>query len=275
MKTFFKKKVFKKVIDVICFCVILISAFLFLAFSEAKSILNENAPPGMVLIPGGEFMMGENSDYANNKDESPRHKVYLKDFYMDKYLVTNKMFTKFVKTTGYTTDAEKAGDYTSWKNPMGDGKGIQDKMNYPAIRLSWNDATAYCEWSKKRLPTEAEFEKAARGGIATRYWQDDKRENNNWYNYDWVHPVGIYNPNPYQIYDILGYVWEWCSDWYGEKYYEISPSSNPQGQNDGEDRVLRGGAYWPGTAAAYSSARKHYKVSYHEIWTGCRCAKTP
>ncbi len=246
--------------------------------AEAKAHQNKKIPDGMVLIPAGTFLMGEPAGLSQNYNECPQHEVYLGDFYIDKYLVTNRMFSKFVKKTGYITDAEKEHGPplgASWRDPMGDGKGLKDRMGYPAIRISWNDAQAYCKWAGKRLPTEAEFEKAARGGIGTWHCQDDKREDANWYSYDWIHPVGIYGPNPYGVYDILGYVWEWCSDWYGEKYYEVSPKSNPQGPDSGTDRVLRGGACWPGTAASHTAARIHAEPHYREVSTGFRCAKTP
>lgn len=265
---FWKKLRFFKVLFV------LLVSFVFIANHLEAKIKKSPLPAGMVLIPAGAFMMGETADSRKNIDESPQHKVFLNSFYIDKYLVTNRLFEEFVNATGYITDAEKAGALLSWRNPSGDGKGIKKNTDYPVVRVSWNDAEAYCKWAGKRLPTEAEFEKAARGGIGTRFAQVDKREDNNWYSYNiWIKPVGRYGPNPYGLYDILGYMWEWCSDWYSEKYYEISPKTNPQGPDTGTEKVLRGGAYWPGTAAAHTAARIHSAPKYCETWTGFRCAK--
>lgn len=185
---------------------------------------------GMVLIPAGEFIMGSNS---GESDEKPPHKVYLDAYYIDKYEVTFEQYDKFCEDT-----SRKKPDDRGW------GRG-----NRPVINVSWNDAEAYCKWAGKRLPTEAEWEKACKAGSTGNYCYGDSESELGeyaWYgsNSDSkTHPVGEKKPNKWGLYDMHGNVWEWCSDWYGYKYYETSPNKNPQGPDSGTRRVLRGGRW--------------------------------
>jgi len=189
----------------------------------------------MVLIPAGEFQMGSND---GSSDEKPAHTVYLDDFYMDKYEVTNALYKKFMDATGH-----KAPFY--WND------GEYNALNQPVVGVSWNDAKAYAEWAEKRLPTEAEWEKAARGGlVGKKYpWGDSlTHDDANYYGtggkdkWDGTSPVGSFAPNGYGLYDMAGNVWEWCADWYDKDYYSDSPSRNPTGPGTGTRRVLRGGS---------------------------------
>jgi len=194
----------------------------------------------MALIPAGEFLMGSNDANINN-DEKPIHTVYLDAFYIDKYEVTNAQYKKFMDATGY-----KAPYYWNDSN--------YNDPKQPVVGVTWNDAKAYADWAGKRLPTEAEWEKSARGGlVGKKYpWGDELTHDNA--NYDGTGgkdiwngpaPVGSFEPNGYGLYDMAGNVWEWCADWYGSNYYANSPKSSPKGPSSGllPMRVLRGGSW--------------------------------
>ena len=226
------------------------------------------SPAEMALIPAGSFMMGSDD---GDDEEKPVHEVYVDAFYLDKYEVTVAQFKKFIEATGYKTDAEKAGSSyawsgTKWKEKKGvnwrhdaEGKSIGgDRMNHPVIHVSWNDAKAYAQWAGKRLPTEAEWEYAARGGFTgvggkTKYeypWGNDASHEQANYSgtggrdqWEETSPVGSFSPNGYELYDMAGNVWEWCEDWYDENYYSKSPKQNSKGPESGTYRVLRGGSW--------------------------------
>jgi len=275
----------------------------------------------MVLIPAGEFEMGtdpaeipelvkwlknqgvSDAEASLFEDETPRHTVYVDAFYIDAYEVTNAQYKKFVQATGHKEpegfgiDRVEGGKlylkvgFKPWadKNYNGD--------NQPVVCVSWEDAKAYAEWAGKRLPTEAEWEKAARGGlVGKRYaWGDEwpppkgsgnfadetsKKAFPNWTiingyddGYIYTAPVGSYKPNGYGLYDMSGNVWEWCADWYDKGYYSISPKSNPTGPSSGQFRVLRGGSWFDGTP---DSIRVSYRDRYDPMnmfdVVGFRCA---
>ena len=235
-----------------------------------KEYRNEKDGSVMILIPKGDFLMGSNeSDPAvRESDFKPLHKIYLDDFYIDKYEVNVGQFKKFVAATGYITDAEKNGGAwvitiskggqegnISWRNP-----GFSQNDNLPVVCLSWNDAKAYCDWAEKKLPTEAEWEKAARGTDGRMYpwgseWNPSKCNGNEWdpRNDKTDHrgglnltvPVGIYpqGASPYGVMDMAGNAYEWCQDWYDENYYLNAPRRNPLGPSTGSFRVKRGGSF--------------------------------
>ncbi|MBM3238448.1 NACHT domain-containing protein [Candidatus Poribacteria bacterium] len=205
--------------------------------------LRSLAPEGMALIPAGEFQMGSH-DGGNN--EKPLHTVYLNAFYIDVYPVTNTQYRKFIEATGHPKP--QYWNDESFNQPQ-----------QPVVGVTWYDAMAYAEWSGKRLPTEAEWEKAARGGlVGKKYPWGDEEPNDKKANYaenvGKTTPVGSYPPNGYGLYDMAGNVWEWCLDEYKEDFYKTSPQNNPLAglslfellanyQNIETRRVLRGGRW--------------------------------
>jgi len=226
-----------------------------------------------VFIKGGCFEMGDTFG-DGGKDEKPVHEACVDDFYLGKYEVTVGEFRKFVDATGYSTEAEKgdgcltsAGEKwemdrsASWRSP---GFPINDK--HPVVCVSWNDAVAYARWMEGRggktyrLPTEAQWEYAARSGGKREKYSGTSQEGElgqyAWYGDNSgrrTHPVGQKNPNGLGLYDMSGNVWEWCSDSYDENYYKISPKDNPHGPivdpdwipdvPDVELRTVRGGSW--------------------------------
>ncbi len=299
------------------------------------------APEGMAWIPGGTFWMG--SDDPMMQDARPWHLVRVDGFWMDRTEVTNAEFARFVEATGYQTVAERPPDpalfpgapkqdlvagsivfsppdhdvnlddayvwwkYSpgaSWKHPEGAGSTIQGRENHPVVHVCWEDAAAYARWAGKRLPTEAEWEYASRGGLdRQRYtWGNDLQPDGKWLVNNWqgqfprensaedgfagTAPVGSYPPNGYGLLDMAGNVWEWCADWYRPEYYRYSPAANPTGPDSSYDphepnipkRVQRGGSfmcsdlycvrYLPGARGkgAPDSAAGH---------VGFRCARSP
>jgi formylglycine-generating enzyme required for sulfatase activity len=232
----------------------------------------------MVMVPAGEFEMGitENdarkiveanpnfADYEWFADEMPKHKVWLDEFYLDKNEVTNKEFKEFVNQTGYKSEGD-------WEKYYSDG---QD--DYPVIGVTWTDANEYCKWVGKRLPTEAEWEKAAKGGNDYLYpWGNEIITGNENCQTEGLKPVGSFPPNKYGIYDLGGNAFEICSDWYDENYYHNSPYKNPQGPEGGQFHVMRGGS-WFVNCNFYSrtSRRAHYdqSVQSSKNVVGFRCA---
>jgi branched-chain amino acid transport system substrate-binding protein len=233
---------------------------------------------GMILVclPAGEFGMGSNSD---GSDEKPFHKVYLDTFWIDKTEVTNAMFAQFVEGSGYLN----AGSST-WGNP-----------DHPVTEVTWEDAIAYCDWMGRRLPSEAQWEKAARGADGRKYpWGDspttgnlanfadmnlnvdvaDKNVNDG---YETTAPVGSYpaGASPYGALDMAGNVWEWVNDWYQPDYYNSSLEANPTGPATGTGRVLRGGSYHDPWDSLRTSYRFYSDPESHFSNFGFRCAAMP
>jgi iron(II)-dependent oxidoreductase len=229
--------------------------------SETSIIGKDGAP--MILIPAGEFQMGSDI-YAN---EQPVHTVYLDAFYMDKYEVTNAQYKKFMASTGHKAPAR-------WKD------SIFNKPDQPVVCVTWEDAKAYASWAGKRLPTEAEREKAARGGLVGKLypWGDAEPDGTQcnladknmtdleWSNrniddgYKYTSPVGSFPPNGYRLYGMAGNIYEWCADWYDENYYAVSPQSNPTGPESGLYRVLRGGSWRDNSLFAF-------RVAYRNLYS--------
>lgn len=228
-------------------------------------------PKGMILIKGGSFQMGSDDGLPY---ESPVHLVELDAFLIDEHEVTVAEFAEFVKTTNYKTEAEKFGwsgvfdfekgewkrvDGANWRNP--DSGNLTVKENEPVTQISWNDAKEFAKWAGKRLPSEAEFEFAARGGLDRKKyaWGDELRPNEkpvaNWWQGKFPDkntvedgflsraPVKSFAPNGYGLYDMTGNVWEWTEDWFNEDYYRNSPKKNPKGAENGEEKVIRGGSF--------------------------------
>ncbi len=211
----------------------------------------------MVLIIAGEFQMGSNDGV---RSEKPVHTVHLDAFYIDKYEVTNAQYRRFVRATGHKEpegNVYEAGKRRRSFKPWADKHFNRD--NQPVVCVNWGDAKNYCKWAGKRLPTEAEWEKAARGGLVDkRYPWGDKRpdgmrcnfadasnnlEENISDGYKYVAPVGSFAPNGYGLYEMAGNVSEWCADWFDPGYYTFSPRRNPTGSDSGQERILRGGSW--------------------------------
>ena len=275
--------------------------FCFISFTNCKTTIKP--PDGMVFIKGGNFNMGGNNIQAR-KDEFPVHTVQVNNFFMDETEVTNAQFKKFVSATNYITTAEKDFKYlnnngdtilqkagalvfkklnknetanpntwwqfvegANWQHPQGPNSTIEGKDNYPVVQISWIDAQAYCKWIGKRLPTEAEWEFAARAGMTDKLYtwgnesvKNDKAKCNIWQGefpffntmqdrYERLAPIKSYTPNNYGLYDMAGNVWEWCSDWYDASFYNYCKQNsifkNPLNQtpNDYQEKVVRGGSF--------------------------------
>ena len=266
---------------------------------------SENTGNGeMKFIKGGSFQMG--SDDFN--DSKPVHKVQVHDFWMDEHEVTNRQFEEFVKSTNYITVAERSLDPRNfpgvpvdklvpgsavftppshtvslddalqwwsyvpgadWKHPQGKGSTIEGKENDPVVQVCFEDAAAYAKWAGKRLPTEAEWEYAARAGKKYKlyYWGEDPKPNGHWPanifqgrfpdsnavadGFKEAAPVKSFSPNDFGLYDMEGNVWEWCSDLYRPDYYNYSPAIDPKGPDTSFDpdepgaikHVQRGGSF--------------------------------
>ncbi len=300
-----------------------------------------HAPEGMVWIPRGKFSMG--SAYEPFADARPIHVVELDGFWMDRTTVTNRQFAKFVRATNYITVAERKpdpkdfpnvpahalvpgslvftpprepvglGDHrrwwrfvpgACWDHPEGPSSDLQGREDHPVVHVCWEDAAAYAKWSGKRLPTEAEWEHAARGKLTQmpyvwgrEFRPDGKYLANTWQGrfpnentcddgWERTSPVGSYPANGFGLYDMAGNVWQWCADWYQADYYARSPRRNPTGPVNSRDpnepgvpkRVQRGGSflcsdqycsrYMPG-------GRGKGAVDTGSSHVGFRCVKSP
>lgn len=246
--------------------------------------------PDLVDVPAGVFTMG-NDDATNDPadGEGPRHDVELGAYRIGATTVTNDDFRAFVDATGHRTDAEKYGNSfvfggllpddfpptrgvaaapwwrevegATWNRPEGPQSNVDGRGDHPVVHVSWNDAVAYCAWAGVRLPTEAEWERAARGGRADAPfpWGDDLEpdgehrmnvfqgrfpgENTEADGWAGTSPVRSYAPNGFGLFQTTGNVWEWCSDWFDPRYYARSDRHDPRGPDRGTAKVMRGGSY--------------------------------
>ncbi|MGI8913483.1 MAG: formylglycine-generating enzyme family protein [Chloroflexota bacterium] len=267
---------------------------------------------GMAAVPGGPFLMGTDDKEGFPEDgEGPIRSVTVKPFLIDCRAVTNAQFSEFVQATRYKTEAERFGwSYVfqqfvsprsqrramgangqarwwlaikgaTWNHPEGPDSNLRQRDKHPVIHVSWNDAQAYCAWAGTRLPTEAEWEFAARGGLEQRRypwgdeltpagafmcntWQGRFPElNTNEDGYAGTAPAGAFLPNGYGLYNVVGNVWEWCADWFSPSYHVTGPRDNPSGPRTGQSRVVRGGSY-----LCHKSYCNRYRVA-------ARSANTP
>ncbi|MGC1377084.1 MAG: SUMF1/EgtB/PvdO family nonheme iron enzyme [Anaerolineales bacterium] len=233
----------------------------------------EITPKGakMVFIPAGTFGMGSNN---GREDERPQHQVSLGAFYMDKYETTNALYTTCVDAGGCSAPSENR----SYSRPRYYGHSQFD--NYPVIYVNWSQARTYCKWRGARLPTEAEWEYAARGADGRVYpWGGSIDISHANYAGSDTAAVGSYSAgiSPFGIYDMAGNVSEWVADWYGENYYATLAENafNPLGPSGGQYRVLRGGAWTSGNDSARSAYRSESEPGRSYDYLGFRCALTP
>jgi len=279
---------------------------------------------GMVHL-GGEFLMGTDQGTGAPSDgEGPARKILVSPFYIDAQTVTNRQFTRFVKSTRYKTEAEIFGwsfvfysfvpprlarkirqavagaqwwwkvDGAYWQRPEGPGTDVTERMDHPVVHVSWNDARSYCLWAGKRLPTEAEWELAARGGLdqKTYAWGDEltpggEHRCNIWQGtfptnntmddgFTGTAPAKSFKPNNYGLYNMAGNIWEWCSDRFSHTFHVSGPREDPQGPPSGTNRVIRGGSY-----LCHDSYCSRYRVAARSSNTpdsstgnmGFRCAQ--
>jgi len=256
----------------------------------------------MILLPEAEFRMGNSrGDGYDDDGERPVRTVTVGPVAVRPTVVTNDEFTRFVAATEWITDAERyewsfvfggllPDDFpdtrgvqaapwwrqvfgADWRHPEGPHSSIADRPDHPVLHVSWNDAVAYCEWAGGRLPTEAEWEFAARGGLDQKAfpWGDDlepdgehrmnvwqgefpaaNTEADGWYG---PAPVASYPPNGHGLFDMTGNVWEWCADWFAPDAYQVGDSDHPTGPATGERRVMRGGSY-----LCHASYCRRYRV---------------
>lgn len=235
--------------------------------------------------------MGDHWNEGYPRDgEVPVHEAMLEGFSMGATTVTNAQFGVFVQETGYQTTAERFGVTavfyaafqgrrsdivnqaagvpwwlavrgTDWRHPHGPASDLAEREDHPVVHVSWEDASAYCQWAGTRLPTEAEWEYAARGGLDGKRlaWGDDLTPGGQWHCNIWqgrfpqdnsaedgyltTAPVRTYQPNGHGLWQMAGNVWEWCQDWFDADYYSSAPLVDPRGPTAGTRRVLRGGSY--------------------------------
>lgn len=219
------------------------------AQGQTKTRINPKDGAVMVYIPAGEFIMGSNA----RDDEKPVHKVYLDGYWIYKYEVTVAQYRKFC--TAKNGKMPPAPDW-GWKD------------NHPIVNVSWNDASAYAKWAGVRLPTEAQWEKSARGGPADRQfpWGDEWPPPAQTGNFGFIEgyndrfaetaPVGSFRLNGYGLHDMAGNASEWCADWYGQNYYKHSETRNPEGPSSGDEHVLRGGSCFDNDAYYFRVATR-------------------
>jgi sulfatase modifying factor 1 len=286
------------------------------------------APSNMAWIPGGAFQMGSDRHYP---EEAPVHTATVAAFWMDAHTVTNRAFQEFVSATNYVTSAERPVDPglfpeakpemlvpasvmfqkttgpvdmrnhfnwwtyvpgADWRHPRGPGSSLEGLWDHPVVHVAFEDAEAFAKWAKKELPTEAEWEFAARGGLdgASYCWGEEYMPGgtpmaNNWQGefpwqnlledgYEWTSPVGSFPPNGYGLFDMAGNVWEWTTDWYGKHGAEIKPCCTASKGQRTPQKVMKGGSYLcaPNYCRRYRpAARMAQDVDSSTCHLGFRC----
>ena len=246
--------------------------------STVQTIVGKDGAP-MGYIPAGPFPMGVPSNARDGgRDEYPNHEVILSPYYIDLYEVTNGRYLEFIGETAHRKPHHPSrADRNIWEG----GLVPEEALDRPVINVDWYDAQAYCQWAGKRLPTEAEWAKAARGDDERRFpWghvePTDKHLNYSqaWIGIKTLMPVGSYEAgkSPYGLYDVAGNVWEWVADWYDPEYYGKSPANDPLGPETGTHKVIRSSGWHVETPQVriFTRVRSHPKVRNES--TGFRCA---
>ena len=258
--------------------------------TSAPTISNFDVPAEMVVIPAGEFLMGSSDEDANDS-EKPVHPVYVNAFYIDKYPVTNEQYRVFLDACSQWQKNNILIDYHSgnYLRTWHRNNYPKGTANYPVVNVSWYAAMAYAQWAEKRLPTEAEWEKTARGGLTGKKypWGDqiDTTKANYGENIGQTTPIGEYPPNDYGVYDIVGNVWEWCLDEHIFDFYAASPRQNPVAGGDityvlnnftdlKTYRVLRGGSWMSIPRYVRVAPRFRFIPSHSINNVGFRCARS-
>lgn len=262
-----------------------------------------SAHRGMVRVPEGTFMMGTDS---GEPAEAPPHRVTVSAFYLDRYEVTNAEFAAFVAATGHVTDPERAGvgwhwtgtwkaiGGADWRHPHGPDSSIVALERHPVVQVSWNDASAYCRWRGKRLPTEAEWEHAARAAdgrpyawgagaprgsdrVRASYGSDRCCAASGADGFVFTAPVGSFpaGRSPFGADDMTGNVWEWVVDRFDETYYRRSPPVDPVNDASGERRVIRGGGWGNNPWGLRATLRHANPPAFGLSMVGFRCARSP
>jgi len=243
----------------------------------------------MVYIPAGTFMMGdETGDLDGTEDwlNIPPHEVYTDAFYMDEHEVTNEQYCQFLNSISVQDDGkmwlDSSGNrliHHSWEYCYIEKSGSRFKPkagynNHPVVSVYWEGADAYARWVGGRLPTEAEWEKAARGGLVGKKYPNGETISHDDANYRgtggkdiWgeTAPVKSFDPNEYELYNMAGNVYEWCSDWWDDDYYSKSPKNNPTGPSSGSWHVVRGGSYEETSRFVCCASRFCFVVYYYNL----------
>lgn len=284
-----------------------VSSRLWLPAAQPQAAPVPPTPDPMILLAGGTFRMGD--DLSPRADQRPAHDVSLDPFWIDEHAVTNRQFAQFVQQTGYLTTAERQGwgyvfgsepkrwsqrQGADWRHPGGPSTRLDGREEFPVVQVSWHDAAAYAAWANKALPTEAQWEYAARAGLRdnaypwgnselvaghyqANYWQGKfPDEDSGADGFRGVAPVRSFPANRFGLFDVAGNVWQWCADWYGEDFYRQGAKENPAGPSEGQMRVLRGGSYLSPQKASpeYSSAHRSKRppdACYGDV--GFRCVR--
>ncbi len=268
------------IIGAVMICALVFSGPALGAKNEIKG--DNPSQPEMVYVPAGKFLMGSDSEEVERawreclskyprcgrhwfEAESPEHVVYLDAFFIDKTEVTQRAYRRCVQD-GACSPPRRSFLF-----------GNRDYDDFPIVFIDWFQAEAFCAWRGARLPTEAEWEKAARGIEGLRYpWGDEYEMGRAAFRFDKLQKVGAWprGASPYGAFDMGGNVWEWVQDWYDPEYYSRSPRRNPKGPDTGERKIYRGGS-WRSDLTIYlrTTHRNNFAPTLSDIFTGVRCAK--
>jgi formylglycine-generating enzyme required for sulfatase activity len=265
----------------------------YLSYDVGSTFVSQKDSMTLVYVPEGEFLMGAlPADGEAEANEKPQRLVSLDAYWIDQTEVTNAMFARFVEETGHQTDAERDNwayvyldetwtqmDGATWRHPNAPDSNLDGLESYPVVQMSWHDANAYCKWAERRLPTEAEWEKAVRGSLteeASRKYAWGNELPTNASQLDGIHKVASYanGISPYQAFDMSSNAWEWTADWHNEQYHQNTASHNPKGTG-GEEHTYRGGGFDNETSLIRATIRQRANPIFRVNLLGFRCAQSP